>query len=229
MSLRSVEINSPPLINLGELPSRTVDDIQSLADEVAIHPGYSEAGRASRRVEFTAGEENATDLHVLAAELGHEYIGIEPGPGSVALISTVTNAELFRTHTQNQKAACNWHQDFVLTDRGFYHIPEEVTRLILPMQAGPFYAEGQMAIARAFELPEVEPPTPIDREKALKMAPSVIGADGVLIKSEKQPTGGKVTEAKPNCAYIVPRDSIHKTNPRVPQGRIFFQLDTVDM
>jgi hypothetical protein len=202
-------------------------DIQRVALEAVRNPGYTEQGRFSRRVTFGGRTESDTELHRLATQIGDDYLGTKPGPGSFAVISTVTDAVAFNRRTQGSKAASNWHQDFVVTETGFFSPSPDTTRVIIPMLAGPLYAVGKVGVVNAIKIEATTPPDLPDRHAALLAGPTVIGADGVLIKSEEDPFGGEIFEAKPDRVYIMPPSSVHKTNPRLPQGRIFFQLDAL--
>ena len=217
---------SPRLEDRGSLTADLESHMRQVASAVVERPGYVEHGRLSQRVALDENQKHDTGLHDLAIRISETYLGAPPAPGSVAVISTVTDAAAYRRHTQTVKAASYWHQDFALTDRGFFFPKKESTRLIIPMLAGPLCAVGQVSLGNVIQISATEPPHTPDRERALNAGITVVGADGVLIKSEIDPVGGTVLEAVPNRAYVVPHTSIHKSNPVLPEGRIFFQLDT---
>jgi hypothetical protein len=219
-------IESPALEDLGAISSALDSYIEKVALDAVENPGYVEVGRHSRRVSFDGNKRHDTLLHELAIEVGKEYLGIEPAPGSTAVISTVIDANTYAKHTQDSKAASHWHQDFVDTERGFFFPDPTARRLIIPMLAGTLEAVGTLSFLNPIIIPSVEPPEISNRVKALNMGVTVMGADGVLMKSEIDPLGGEIIEAEANRAYLIPHNSVHKTNPVLPKGRIFFQLDT---
>jgi hypothetical protein len=188
-------------------------------------PGFTEPGRLSRRVSWEADSSNDTPLHRFATHLGEAYLDHEPGIGSTAVVSTVTDGSVFARHTQDKKAASNWHQDFVTTERGFFFPPDNTTRLIIPTLSGPLYATGQVSFDEAIRVAAIDTSETIDREAALDAGRTVIGTDGVLIKATDDPVGGTIREAAPERIYVIPATSVHKANPVLPTGRIFFQLD----
>jgi hypothetical protein len=99
--------------------------------------------------------------------------------------------------------------------------------LIVPTLRGPLFAVGEVEVSDAVKIEALANPGSPDREAALSAGSTVLGADEVLMKSAADPKGGEIYEAEPNRAYVVPAESVHKSNPILPTGRIFFQLDAV--
>lgn len=221
----SVEIDSPAIEDLGPISSSLEDMLTEVSIEVANNPDFIEEGRLSRRSDLGEVSFINMKLLALAGKVGEEFLGGPPPIESIALVSVVTDADTYNEHTRDTKAASHWHQDFIETDTGFYSTPEGATRLIIPMIEGPLYAVGRIGVINAVKIEAVESPKTPDRQAALAAGASVLGADGVLMKSEEDPRGGDIHKAMPGRAYIIPSSSVHKSPVKLPEGRVFFQLD----
>lgn len=219
-------IESRPLEDRGVVRPSLATYLEHVAFEAVRDPGYREIGRLSQRVHFDESQDNDTLLHQFATEVGKEFLGLEPALGSTATISIVTNASSYMDHTQAHKAASHWHQDFINTDRGFFFPNPSATRLVIATLAGTIEAVGTLKFYDAVTIGSFDPSHTPDKEAALSRGKVVIGTDGVLMKSECEPDNGEIQEAKTDRAYVIPHSSVHKTNPVMPDGRIFFQLDT---
>jgi hypothetical protein len=220
----SFAINSPDVRDCGVVLASLEEAIEEVAAEAVRDPGFVEAGRSSRQVTFNETG-NESSLHKLATRVADAHLDLALRPGSVAVISTVVDAEAYRAHTRDSKAATNWHQDFVQTPEGFFFPSLDRTRLVVPMSKGPIYAVGELTVADATQINPVSPPQLSDKEAALAAGPTVTGADGVLMKSEADPIGGTIYEAKPNRVYVMPPTTVHKSHPDLPEGRIFLLID----
>jgi hypothetical protein len=220
------EILSLPMEDLGNVPDSTKTALNDLVEAIVADPGYIEPGRLSKRI-VLGQDKDDIGLEDFAVTIGESYLNEKPRDGSIALVSVVTNAEKYGSHTQNSKAASNWHQDFVVRERGFFFPPEDAGRLVIPTLSGPTCVVGEICVTNALKIEEVVPPQKPDRAKALESGPTVLGADEVLIKSEHDPLGGEKIETEPNRIYIIPSSNIHKAPEVLPEGRVFFQLDTV--
>jgi hypothetical protein len=220
-------IESPPMIELGEPPLHIEALIHDMVSDVRTNPGYTEPGRLSRRIILGTQEDHPL-LRKLAMAAGETFLDCRPEAGSLAVVSVVTDAEAFREASQNSKAATNWHQDFESEAEGFFFPPADRTRLIIPTLVAPAYKTGSLKIEGAIHIPaEEDPSQSADKAAALSAGPVVLGADGVLMKSEPEPAGGELRTVEPNGVYIIPRDNVHRAPLELPTGRVFFQLDAL--
>jgi hypothetical protein len=222
-----VRIDSPPIIDYGEVPLDVNTQIAEIAQRALVSPGFVEDGRASRRIVLGENSEEDTRLHELALRLGEDYLGATPNPGSIAVISLVHDAAAYRRYTQASKAATYWHQDFVERDGGFFFPPENQTRLIIPSIVGSLCAVGPLEVINGVKIDARPDSGEPDKNATLNAGPTVIGSDGVLMKSEEDPLGGEIYQTEPDRVYVIPHATVHKANPVLPRGRILFQLDAL--
>lgn len=215
------EIESPPFVDLGYLPDELLHTMTDLANKVVENPGYAEKGRLSRLIPLHGFAQEFEDLAQFANSVSAAFLKSKPRAGSATLLSVVTDAEEFKKYTEMDKAASSWHQDFDTTATGFYFPTDSRTRLVIPLSAGTIYATGNLSFDNITQIASGQD---IRRSDALDAGQTVIGADGVLVRSEVDPTGGTIHIAEPGKAYVIPKQSVHKSPP-LPTGRIFFQLD----
>jgi hypothetical protein len=227
MRVSLYELESSPMVDLGELPAIHDTLLYDTALKVANDPGFSEPGRLSRRVAWGADSSNDSYLHVLGGIIAEHYFGELPAIGATATLSVVTDAKLYREHTQVEKIASYWHQDFIETEQGLFFAPPSLKRLIIPMMSGPYSAVGTLSLHDVEQLELTDEVPPVSKQEAVALNHTVVGVDGVLVKAEVISEGGEIVELTPNRGYIVPKDAAHKTNPILPDGRIFFQLDQI--
>ncbi len=225
----SFPMYSPPMENYGRLTASISEHLNDVAERIRSEPGYTLApGRVSSRFSYQSDGEISTPLLHLATEISKFYLGKIPLRGSVASLSVITDIDAFNEHTRtvNNIASVNWHNDFKLVGHGFYHPPEGSNRIIIPMEAGPLCALGHLQIINAVQVEPVAQPAIPDQADALNLGPTVIGADGVLMKVVEDPEGAQIIQVAPDYVYGVPDTTVHKTYPIIPNGRIFFQLDS---
>jgi len=183
----------------------------------------------SRQVVFGEPcDEQDSGLLDLAAELSIYYLNAEPHSGDIATISVVTDGEVFAQHTKHTKAANDWHQEFIRTEKGFFLLPEHTHLLVVALMAGTMCVRGVATFTNPVVLEEVpsgnEVPT---KEEALLLGDTVIGAQDVLMKSKHDPVGAEnIYELQPRHAHLMSAGTIHKLPPDHPTGRTFFRLDT---
>ena len=93
--------------------------------------------------------------------------------------------------------------------------------MIIPFLAGTECAIGKVRFDNVVQIDSGV----VNKSEALNAGPTVIGPDGVLIKSEASPIGGSTYFIEPGKVYVIPKESVHKTPDNLPNGRMFFQLD----
>lgn len=221
----AVRVFSPEILELGEASTSIKSTLKQLAQSVKERPGFTEGGRVSRQ-ESLDEKEDSEGLIGFARSLVKEFFGVSPQKNSSVTCSVLTDPQRFRRHTRDHKIASFWHQDFVTTENGFFFAPDNTARLILTTEKGPLYMAGEVALADPLKVDELMAKR-IDKRKIVDLAPVVLGNDGVLLKSEPDPIGGEVISAPPERIFLLPGTTIHRTDPVLPAGRIFFQVDVI--
>lgn len=214
------EIDSPPLTDLGYLSGELLSKMIGLANEVVESPGYFEKGRLSRSISLPNADPDFKDLAQFVTSVGERYLKRSLAGGATALLSVVTDSEEFKRYTEMDKAASNWHQDFEFGPSGFYLPPDSQARLIIPLLVGTMFATGRLVFD---DITQIDSGA-ITRSEGLNAGRTVVGTGRILIKSEVDPSGGKIHVAEPGKVYTIPKRNVHKSPP-LPTGRIFFQLD----
>jgi len=226
-----VKINSPDVIKHGPVSDRLATFIHSAAADAVAAPSHVEAGRLSRRI-VIGHDDHASEAAHLAqlARRASESILQQPlRPGSVALISMITDAEAFKVNEYPYKAASYWHQDFAIGPTGAYGLPANLTRLIIPIGVGFRYVTGDLRFYGGEQLGEHQQGAVFNKAGMLALAPVITNHDGTLLKSDKDPEGGVMYEAAAGHAFILPNETVHRAHADLPNGRIMFMLDTVDL
>ncbi len=224
-----VKLESPAIIDRGPVSRGTKYLLHRAADDAVAMPGYVEAGRYSRRITIGDDDSNPEFTHLtkLARKASETYLDRPLTPGSVALVSMIIDAKQFQLEEHPRKAASYWHQDFAIGAEDVYGLPDNITRLVIPLAAGFRYVTGDLRIYGGSQLTAAEHKALREKTGMLALGPVVTNHNGVLLKSEKDPQNGVMYEAPAGHALIVPPDTVHKSQPDLPDGRICFILDSL--